>query len=157
MTLLSGGCLMGVAGWQWHQSSQTMRERDRLISIARQDLALLNAPKEMPLSPKKASAEQAAKLLQQDLNKVFSTIEVLKEPGVRLRSLSLDGSSSVVRLEFEIDSVAKATALTAVLNAGYDGRPWQLEGVSSAGNNNAMGFATTQTVRAIWFVELGKL
>jgi len=157
LALLSATCVAGMYVRQWHTSSKAVRDTEILISVARERLALLTAPKEVPLNPKRPSAEQAAKLLQQDLNKAFATIENLKEPGARLRSLNFDSASGVLRLEFEIDSVAKAAALTAVLNAGYDTRPWQLETVSGAAANNAMGFATAQAMRGLWFVEINKL
>lgn len=157
LALLSAACFAGIYARQWHKSSKAAQDTENLISVAKESLALLSAPKEVPLNPKRLSAEQAAKLLQQDLNKAFATIEKLKEPGARLRSLNFDGASGVLRLEFEIDSVANAAALTAVLNAGYDTRPWQLEAVSGAAANNTMGFATAQAMRGLWFAELGKL
>lgn len=157
LALLSIGCLAGAYAWQWHGASRLARETEDLISVARQNLALLGAPKEAPLNPKRASAEQAAKLLQQDMNKVFATIENLKEPGTRLRNLSLDGASGILRLEFEIDSVVRASTLTAALNEGYGTRPWQLESVSSAASSNFTGFATSHPMRALWFVDISKL
>lgn len=154
--LLFGTVLSGVTVWQWQKSDRAIRETESRLQIVRQKLSQLSAPKESPLNPRQGSAEQAAKLLQQDLNKVFATIENLKEPGTRLRNLSLDGSSGALRLEYEIDSVGKAASLTTILNAGYDTRPWQLESVSTAASN-PMGFGSALTHRGIWSVQLDKL
>ncbi|OOG37826.1 hypothetical protein [Polaromonas sp. A23] len=154
--LLSGVLLSGVTVWQWQKSDRAIRETGSRIEGVRQKLSQLNAPKESLPNPRHGSAEQAAKLLQQDLNKVFATIENLKEPGTRLRNLSLDGASGALRLEFEIDSVGKAASLTALLNTGYDNRPWQLESVSTA-TSNPMGFGSALNHRGIWSVQLDKL
>lgn len=155
--VLFGACLMGWASWQWQKTSSAVRDTENRIGVARQQLELLNAPKEIRLNPKQAGAEQAVKLLQQDLNKVFATVENLAEPGTRLRNLSLDGASGILRLEFELDSMNRAASLTTIFNTGYEHRPWQLESVSGAASNNPIGFATAQTIRGIWTVQLDKL
>lgn len=155
--LIFGVSLMGWASWQWQITSRAVRDTESRIGIAGQQLKLLNAPKEIRLNPRHASAEQAAKLLQQDLNKVFATVENLAEPSTRLRNLSLDGTSGILRLEFEVDSMSRAASLTSIFNTGYENRPWQLESVGGAANNNPMGFATAQTIRGIWTVQLDKL
>ena len=106
----------------------------------------------------------------QNLNKVFASAENLKEPDTRLRNLSFDGSSSALRLEFEIDSLPRAASVTAILNAGYDSQPWQLESVTASGSgaNGGVGMGTSpmsaspfvptsQSLRGVWSVQLGKL
>ena len=80
----------------------------------------------------------------QNLNKVFASAENLKEPDTRLRNLSFDGSSSALRLEFEIDSLPRAASVTAILNAGYDSQPWQLESVRASGSGRMVGWAWAQ-------------
>lgn len=50
-----------------------------------QDIQRLRQPVLNPADPRYASAEQAARLLQLDLNKAFAVVENIKEPGVRLR------------------------------------------------------------------------
>lgn len=155
--ILFGVCLMAWTSWHWQKNTSATRDMENRISAAGQQLKLLNAPEEIRLNPRHASAEQAAKLLQQDMNKVFATVENLAEPGTRLRNLSLDGASGIVRLEFELDSMSRAASLTTLFNTGYENRPWQLESVSGAANNNPMGFATAQAIRGIWTVQLDKL
>lgn len=155
--VLFGVCVMAWASWHWQKTSSTVRDAENRIGVAGQQLKLLDAPKEIRLNPRHASAEQAAKLLQQDLNKVFATVENLAEPGTRLRNLSLDGSSGILRLEFELDSMNRAASLTTLFNTGYENRPWQLESVSSVASNNPMGFAVAQVIRGIWTVQLDKL
>jgi hypothetical protein len=154
---ISGLCIIGLAGWQWRQNSAAAHGMESRTEALRVQLARLSAPKEAAFNPKQASAEQAGKLLRQDLNKVFASVENLKEPGIRLRQLSLDGTSGTLRLEFELDTVAKAASLTAVLNAGYEHKPWQLESITGATNTNPMGFAGGSAIRGLWFVDLGKL
>ncbi|WP_036838898.1 hypothetical protein [Polaromonas sp. CF318] len=66
------------------------------------------------------------------MNKVFASAENLKEIGVRLRGLTLNGTAGVLRLEFELDAMPKASAVTEALNGGYESRLWQLESLTGA-------------------------
>jgi hypothetical protein len=150
-------CIAGLVGWQVQKSMKTFRGIEDQIAITKEKMPIPGPPPLPVVDLKHASSEQAAKLLQQDLNKVFSSAENLKEPGVRLRSLTLDNLSSTVRLEFELDALPKASSLTDALNVGYEDRPWQIESVNGAGSNIASGFATTQTFRGLWFAQLDKL
>lgn len=154
---LSGLCVTGLAAWHWEQAHKAGRDVESRISIARQQVAQLSAPRVVIVDPRQTSAEQAAQLLQQDLNKVFASAENLKEFGVRLRNLNLDGPGGVLRLEFELDSLPRASSVTAVLNEGYENRPWQLESVTGATGNNPTGVASAQTLRGLWLVQLNKL
>jgi hypothetical protein len=88
---------------------------------------------------------------------VFASAENLKETGVRLRNLNLDGAAGVLRLEFELGAMDKASTVTEALNGGYERRPWQLESVTGAGGGSQIGFASAQVVRGLWFVQLSKL
>ena len=110
-----------------------------------------------PADPRYASAEQAARLLQLDLNKAFAVVENIKEPGVRLRSMQLEPAGNTLRLEYELDAMAKATLITELLNAGYDVPPWQLESVSASGGNQVSYMPTGQAVRGIWSAQLSNL
>ncbi len=100
-------------------------------------------------------SQQAAVLLQTDLNSVFTLIEKTKEANVRLRSLSIDSPSQAVRLDFELDSMVRAASVTTSLNAGYNEGPWRLEAVNPSALTNQA--ATKTSARAVWGAELGKL
>lgn len=150
-------CLVGLTGWHLHKSMKRFRGLESQIVIAKDKMPIADPASSPVVDLKYASSVQAAKLLQQDLNKIFSSAENLKEQGVRLRSLTLDNLSGMVRLEFELDTLPKASSLTAVLNAGYEDRPWQMESVNGVGSNIAIGSATTQTFRGLWFAQLDKL
>lgn len=154
-------CVLGLTGilvGQWWQVNRSAREVSSRLVIEQERLQHLRVPLLTPADPRYASAEQAARLLQQDLNKAFATVESLQEPGVRLRNLNLEVASNVLRLEYELDSMAKASSITTTLNAGYESRPWQLESVSAVGGNPQVGVvASAQAVRGIWSGQLGKL
>jgi hypothetical protein len=150
-------CLAGLVGWQVQKSTKTFRGIESQIAITKEKMPVPGPPSLPVVDLKHASSEQAAKLLQKDLNKVFSSAENLKEPGVRLRSLTLDNLSGTVRLEFELDALLKASSLTAALNAGYEDRPWQMESVNGVGSNIPNAFTTTQTFRGFWLAQLDKL
>ncbi len=123
-------CVMGFTAWQWYKTRQSIQTIQADINTARKTAAQLGTPKPVLVDPRKASTEQTIKLLQQDLNKVFNSAESPKEAGVRLRSLNMDSAAGTLRLEFELDSLPRASSITAVLNAGYEDRPWQLESVT---------------------------
>ncbi len=156
--------LLGALGWRWTQlHSRAMQESDRIAALQVQ-LQKARTPIQARMDPRQASAEQAAQLLQQDLNKVFVTAENLNEPGVRLRGMTLDNTAGVLRLEYDLDSIVKASVVTEALNAGYENRPWQLEGVSGsagnglAGNGSVMQMVPTATVfRGVWVARLKNL
>ena len=135
--------LLGAVGWRWTQlHSRAMQESDRIAALQVQ-LQKARAPIQARIDPRQARAEQAAQLLQQDLNKVFATAENLNESGVRLRGMTLDNTASVLRLEYDLDAIVKASAVTEALNGGYETRPWQLEGVSGAAVGGSMGIGST--------------
>ena len=150
-------CLAGAVAVYWQKAIQATRDIESRANLSQQQIAQLNARRVVAADPKQASAEQAVQLLQQDLNKVFASAENLKEIGVRLRNLNLDGTAGVLRLEFELDAMAKASTVTEALNGGYESRPWQLESVTGAGGGGQIGFASAQMVRGLWFVQLSKL
>lgn len=154
---LSAVCLAGAMGMYWQKASRALQDIESRTTITQQQIAQLNARRVVVADPRQASAEQAVQLLQQDLNKVFASVENLKEAGVRLRGMTLDGGAGVLRLEFELDAMPTASVVTAALNGGYENRPWQLESVTRAGGGGQIGFASAQVVRGLWVVQIGKL
>lgn len=95
-----------------------------------------------------------AKLLRQDWNPAFATVESLQLPGIRLVQLSFDASSQAVRIEYEVESVAQATAVTSAINSGFDAPPWRLEGITAGA---AAGITGPQRMRATWVTQLHRL
>lgn len=157
LAALCAVCLAGVTAVHWQKAGRAGRDFESRMNISQQQIARLGASKTITVDPKQASAEQAAQLLQQDLNKAFTSAENLKEPGIRLLRLELDGGAGVLRLEFELDSVPKASWVSAALNAGYETRPWQLESVTGAMGGSQAGFAPASALRGLWTAQLPKL
>lgn len=152
-------CLAGAVGLYWQKTKRALQDIESRSAITQQQITQLNARRVVVADPRQASAEQAVQVLQQDLNKVFASAENLKETGVRLRGLTLDGAAGVLRLEFELDAMPTASIVTAALNGGYESRPWQLESVTGVGGGGGgqIGFASAQVVRGLWVVQLNKL
>lgn len=156
--------LLSVLAWRWAQLNTALAQENEHIAALQAQLQQHSAPVQNKADPRQASAEQAAQWLQQDLNKGFATAENLQEPGVRLRGLTLENTSGVLRLEYDLDSVVKASAVTEALNAGYESRPWRLEGVSGSGADGLVGQGSTTPMvpvapvfRGVWSVRLKSL
>jgi hypothetical protein len=134
-------------------------------SAARKELAAINlkieqlrAPRHEAVDPRRDASLQAAKLLQYDLNKVFATVENLTEPGTRLVSLSVDATASLVKLEYQLDSMPRAASVTAALNAGLDRSLWSLESATiTAGQQGHTSGFIPMPVRANWSAGLDSL
>lgn len=157
-------CCLGVVGgviWQWQQVEQARRAENSRISTVQEQLLQLRTPAPIPADPRRTSSALAAQLLQRDLNLAFATVEHLQEPGARLRGLAWEAAANTLRLEYALDSVLKAAAVTEALNAGDDHRPWQLESVGGGGANGASGSVSMvpgpPAFRGVWSVKLQKL
>lgn len=151
----------GILTWQALRIQQTIQTTQARIDLLTSQLQKLSTPSAQPLNPQQTSASKALQLLQQDLNPLFTTVENIKEVGVRLRRLDLDAHTGSIGLEFELDSMLKANTVTTVLNAGYDNRPWQLGTITAptgpTAGNSPFGFSSTPAVRAVWSTQLNKL
>lgn len=95
-----------------------------------------------------------SRVLQRDWNVPFASIENLSEPGTKLLSFSADAASDSVRVEYEVDSMSHAAALTAALNAGYETPPWKLD---SATASAARGRPGVEAMRATWTTKVEML
>jgi hypothetical protein len=157
------GCLglLGSAGWHWRRLEPTIFAETERINAVQLQLQELRLPVQHPVAPGHAGYARAAKLLQLDLNKAFATIENLQESEIGLRSLTLEADSNSLRLEYGLDSIVKAAAITELLNAGYPDRPWRLDSVSRAAATPPLGMVpmVTETMgfRGIWSIQLEKL
>jgi hypothetical protein len=160
-TALCCAGLLGSLFWQWRLADLAIREERERIDAVQPRLQKMRVPIQSKADPRHASNEQAAQLLQQDLNKAFATAENLQKTGVRLRSLSLETATDSLRLEYDLDSVAKASVVTQTLNDGYDHRPWQLESVSGTAGTGLTGVvpmvSSMPGFRGIWSAPLNKL
>ncbi len=150
--------VVGATGWRAWQSLQSTQALQSQIALAKLQAQQLQSQLNPPASPRHDSLAQAAKLLQHDLGKAFATIENLKEEGVRLRAVNLDANSGTLQLEYELDTMARAATVTALLNAGYETRPWRMESVGAAiGSSPAAPMAQVSGMRALWVTHLERL
>ncbi len=139
----------------WRMREEASR-LDVQIEAAKKQLEKLRTPQAPIVDPRQASATQAARLLQMDLNKVFATVENLKLPGVRLRVLDVDTLANTVRLEYEFPSLVEATEVTDLLNAGYERAPWQLHSVVAT-TDQQRGVQGGVTARGVWSAKIDSL
>lgn len=150
--------LVAATAWKWQKLDRATRETRDQIAAIEQELQRARTPVLTKVDPRQTSIDQAVKLLSQDLNKAFATVEGLQEPGVRLRTLTLDATSNTLRLEYDLDSVVKASSVTAALNGGYDNAPWKLESVSGSATSPTGGVALpTRVFRGVWSVQMENL
>lgn len=145
----------GMVVWKSHNASIAARKELAAINLK---IEQLRAPKQEVVDPRRDASIQAAKLLQYDLNKVFATVENLSEPGTRLASLSVDATASLVRLEYQLDSMPRAASVTAVLNAGLERSQWNLESVvATPAQQGLMAMPGLMPVRGVWSANLERL
>ena len=157
--------LAGV--WLW----QTMKLRDQSQHIAQQleqartQLQALQRPVEMQTAvgienqhPQyRKQAQQAAGILQADLNKAFSALESLKIAGVRLQSLNVNVAQNLVEVEFEFAQLAQASEISEALGGGYSPSPWQLQSTNAQARSAGVGQAVTGVYVGRWQAKLSAL
>ncbi|MCW5651996.1 MAG: hypothetical protein KIS62_19790 [Ramlibacter sp.] len=116
------------------------------------------APGNQGLTPDSRAANRAhvSKILQQDWNKMFSTIENMNPTETTLLGVSADGETGSIRLVYRLGSLAAVSMLTAQLNAGYDAPPWVLESAGGfrAARSAAARDMTSQELEATWSGKL---
>lgn len=164
--LVAMTCLTLVSVFVWRGvqlNTAVAQEKDR-IGALQSELQRRSVASQNKVDPRQRSAEQAALLLQQDLNMGFAAAENLQEPGALLRALALDTTSGVLRLEYDLDTVVKAAVITETLNSGYENRPWRLEGLSGSTTDAASVRGTAMPMvsaaplfRGVWSVRLNSL
>jgi hypothetical protein len=142
-----------VYGRQYQKLSEERKSIELLATELRQKL-VPEPSNPTAANPRTGHGLQVASHLQNDLNLVFTLIEAVKEPNARLRTLSVDASSNILRLEYEIDSMARASQVTTWLNAGHEDGPWRLESINSSasgsGNTPAGIVPNPAQFRAFW-------
>lgn len=145
-----------ATAWSRHDANSASLHATARLTSLEQELAVMRTPPARAADARLPQAAKAAKLLQQDMNTPFAVIENLKEPQTRLRHLYLDVESGAIRLEYELDSMMRASTVTAVLNAGYDEPPWQLESLTS-GRSGSGSVSSSPGVLGLWSSQLDKL
>lgn len=84
--------------------------------------------------------------LHKDWNGLFGGLEQLGLPGVRLVSLRADMRLGRIVADFEVDSWARVSELTAALNAADPNGRWRLRGVSTSSG----GVAVNSLLLGVW-------
>jgi hypothetical protein len=131
---ITAGAALSTAYIVWKNESRASALRVEREAAERDHRAYIatHAP---PAATKPQLA--AMRLLQADLNRPFATIENMDEPGAQLVALSIDNAAGNVRLEYVLDSIPRASSVTAALNAGMPRPAWVLESVSGAGKQSS--------------------
>jgi uncharacterized protein HemX len=154
VTAVACAIIVGAGGWRWRQDQLRIQAHEAQLAEARKKAAELQAKANVP-DPYKAQKDAMRKLLQTDLNKVFAVIENVDVPGARLRSMDLDAAGNVMRLEYELDAIARVSDVSAALNAGYENGPWQLGSVAATGSSQAG--AQPPKFRGYWSAAVDRL
>ena len=106
------------------------------------------------MEPRIAQLDGIRQKMRLDWNPAFATIENLQEPGTRLLLLRFDAASQTIGLEYEVQSIRQAIALTTAMNAGYATAPWKLEGATGVELAAPKG---SDRMRATWTTRLSDL
>lgn len=160
-TLACGIAMAALFTWRYLALRQETLEHTEQTRVLQLQLQKLRTPVPIKADPRRASVDQAAQFLRMDANRVFATPENLDIAGVRLRNLSFESTSGIVKLEYELDTLDRAAAITEALNGGYDARPWRLENVSASNSNQApgatAGILSAPQFRGLWSARLNLL
>jgi hypothetical protein len=155
--LAVAAALIGATATHWIRLRQDTAVRTAEATALQLQVDAVRKAQAAVTSPRLASTQRAAKLLQQDLNGVFAVVENYKEPGVRLRAIAIDVSGNTVRVEYDLDSVQKVSELTAYLNGGHERGPWKLESVKGARGTSQPQPTGTASAQAVFTAGLGSL
>lgn len=143
----------GVDVWQLRQQRVVLEQQ--LATLQAQQLQRLAQaqPAASPQDNPRAASEAAARrLLQRDWNRLYDAIETPALVEVRLVQLNMDAVSGQVVLEYELESMAQASAVTQALNAvsGQDSL-WRLDRLENPAQGGTVGVAR---VRGVWHAVL---
>ena len=150
--------LIGLCAWRIALVRPVIAQQTAQIEALRAQLSKLHTPASTKSDARQTSIDQTTLFLRLDLNHVFATPENLDLLGVRLRNLSVDGVTGTVKLDYEIESLDRVTAVTEALNSGYEKPPWRLENVSVMSPNQAQGVSAgvvpAQQFRGMWSAKV---
>ena len=142
--------LLAWTCWKWGQLKSESSITQQSLAQLRTQLKTSNQKPTALSEPRGNNLQQVSDLLQRNLNSAFATAENMKEPGTKLKSFSYDAVANTLRLDYELDSMVRTSSVTAVLNAGYDTRPWNLDTVTTINTNQANTSASANSARASW-------
>lgn len=155
--LAVAAALIGATATHWIRLRQDTAVRTAEAAALQLQADAVRKAQAAVTNPRLASTQRAAKLLQQDLNGVFAVVENYKEPGVRLRAITIDVTGNAVRVEYDLDSVQKVAELTAYLNGGHERGPWKLESVRGNRAGGLHQLASTVSAQASFVTSLNAL
>lgn len=103
-----------------------------------------------------AHALAVAHILQIDLDKIFQTLEALKEPSIRLQQLQINTASRQARVEYQFSQIEKITVISSRLNSKYSNHPWRFEGSTNTLDigRYTPAFHDQFTIRGTWSCTL---
>jgi hypothetical protein len=165
LALIAAG-LVSAWGWnalqlreQGHQLSQQIKEaKAQTEALQRQAKSSSDSAGAAALHPQyRKQAQQAAALLQADLNKAFTALENLKIPGVRLQSLNVNVAQNLVEVELEFTQLAQASEISEALGGGYATSPWQLQSTAAQTRSASPGQAAIAAYLGRWQAKLSSL
>jgi hypothetical protein len=134
-------------GWRlWQQHQVRLGLQSELAQLQAQ-LNARSTPKPPEVNPRQASEQAALRLLHRDWNHVFDAIENPALAQVRLVQMSVDAESGETRLEYELESFAHASIVSAALNGPDATAVWRLERVDSGASRQEPG---TGKARGVW-------
>jgi hypothetical protein len=119
----------------WHRDAQRLlAENERsAVSVSLKTKELRHEKEQsLALAAHDSNAQQLSRIrarLQFDWNPAFATLENIDLPGVRLMSMSATAGETI-RVEYRVSSVAQASELTTLLNAGRPYPVWRLDSVT---------------------------
>lgn len=153
------GTVLGASIQQGRMlEAQTRATREQAARLAAQATEKLKVQAQLAAEqardPRRAELASVASALSRDWNPAFATVENLRQPGLRVLQLHLDGASGSIRLEYEVDAFAQAAAVTADLNAGYATAPWRLESIGRIAAATGPG---NERLRAAWTARIDTL
>ena len=144
-------CIVAITGWRLWQLSQEHSDIEDQIRKAQTQMMQLKGSIPTRTLAQQTELDRISRLLAQDLNKVFGTIEGISDKGVRLVSMSFDANSGAMELTYELESIELANVVTQRLNLGYDKKPWHMKSLSSVSKmmSPSMG-SQASAFRANW-------
>ena len=135
----------------WHLRQQRMALEEQLAVLKAQQLqqvAQAKAPEQNVGNPKAASEAAARRLLSRDWNRLYDVIETPALAKLRLVQLSMDAVTGQAMLEYELESMGQAVAVTRALNdTSNQGGIWHLDRLDGAGQGDPAGAAK---VKGVW-------
>lgn len=143
--------LLSHTGWRvWQQHQLRLGLQAQLAHLQAQSTTR-STPTLPDIDPRHTSAQAARRLLQRDWNRVFDAVEDPALSQARLVQMSVDAATGDVRLEYELESFAHASLVTAALNGPQAIALWQLERVDAGATRQDPGVGKA---RGVWSAKM---